>query len=415
MKRILRKSEILRLTAAERRQSMNGQTEQTAKKEKSRLWKKILKTAAVILIVIAVLAAGLAAFLFGLFSHYYGKMNYVPLESTDEIIYTIPDETDFPETESAATTDSPVTSDVPVTDTGIIGGQDTSAAPGTSAAPETTAAPGTSAESPYVPPKSDILQFGSHIKNILLIGTDVASITARGRSDSMILVSINEKTGQIVMTSFMRDIYLHIPVIDKYNRINASYASGGVSLLTKTIEENFKIKIDRYVRINYRGFSNVVDYMGGIDVTLTQSEIDYLKLPSDTLPGVVHLSGSQTIEYCRCRKVSREGETGDFARTRRQRETMAILFEKLKGMSIAEIDGILEEFLPQVVTNIEKSEMLSMLSNAPTYLGYELKSYRIPVDGSWKYATVRKMSVLQVDFDKNIDALEKIINGNYDR
>ena len=83
-------------------------------------------------------------------------------------------------------------------------------------------------------------------------------------------------------------------------------------------------------------------------------------------------------------------------------------------MSIAEIDGILEEFLPQVVTNIEKSEMLAMLAKAPTYLGYELKSYRIPVDGSWKYATVRKMSVLQVDFDKNIDALEKIINGNYD-
>ncbi len=388
---------------------MDRQTEQTEKKEKKPLWKRILKVAAVILIVIAVLIAGLAAFLFGVFSHYYGKMNYVPLESTDEIIYTIPDETDFPDTDAIVTTDSPVTSGAPITgDIPDTGGQTVTTAPTTSAKPKTTA------ESPYVPPKSDVIEFGSHIKNILLIGTDVASITARGRSDSMILVSINEKTGQIVMTSFMRDIYLHIPVINTYNRINASYASGGVSLLVKTIEENFKIKIDQYMRINFEGFSNVVDYMGGIDVTLTQGEIDYLGLPSDTVPGVVHLNGKQAIIYCRCRYVSKDGEAGDFARTRRQRETMSLLFEKLKGMSIAEIDGILEEFLPQVVTNIEKSEMLAMLAKAPTYLGYELKSYRIPVDGSWKYATVRKMSVLRVDFDKNIDALEKIINGNYD-
>lgn len=376
------------------------------KKDKKSLGRRIAKIVLIVIIVIVCLMICLLAAAYAVYRHYYGKINYIPPSATtEEIIFTIPDETD----------ETPVTDAPNVT----LPPNSQGSTPSTSGEddPPVTEPPVTTSNEPvYTPPvvSGGVMQFGDHIRNILLIGTDARTSSDRGRSDTMILVSINEKTGQIVMTSFMRDIYLHIPVVDTYNRINAAYAAGGVSLLTATIKENFNIQIDDYIRINFSGFEKVIDYMGGVDVELSQGEINFIGLEGSATPGVVHLDGKHTLNYCRCRYVSLDGEGGDFARTLRQRKVMTLLFEKLKGMSIFEIGELLDEFLPQVTTNISSNSMLSMLTKAPTYLTYEIKSYRLPVDGSWKYATVRKMSVLSVDFSKNIKVLEKIINGTYD-
>lgn len=375
-------------------------------KDKKSLGKRIAKITLIVVIVIVCIMICLLAAAYAVYRHYYGKMNYVPPSATtEEIIFDIPDETD-----ETPVTDAPIVTTPPSTQvsTPSTSGEDE---------PPTTEPPTTTSDEPvYTPPvvSGGVMQFGDHIRNILLIGTDARTSSDRGRSDTMILVSINEKTGQIVMTSFMRDIYLHIPVVDTYNRINAAYAAGGVSLLTATIKENFNIQIDDYIRINFSGFENVINYMGGVDVELSQGEINFVGLEGSATPGIVHLDGKHTLSYCRCRYVSLDGEGGDFARTLRQRKVMTLLFEKLKGMSVFEIGELLDEFLPQVTTNISSNSMLSLLTKAPTYLTYEIKSYRLPVDGSWKYATVRKMSVLSVDFSKNIKALEKIINGTYD-
>lgn len=382
-----------------------------SEKEKQSVGKKITKILAIIGIVIVCLILCFLIAAYSIYRHYYGKINYVPpTATTEEIIYDIPFETD-----DMPITDEPtVPPSVPITDMPTTGDQPpiTGDQP-----PTTTPPPATTTAPPYTPPKVDTdkgMQFGSHIRNILLIGTDARTASDRGRSDTMMLVTINEKTGQIVMTSFLRDIYLHIPVIDSYNRINAAYAAGGVSLLTKTIKENFNIQIDQYIRINFSGFENIIDYMGGVDVNLSQAEIDFVGLEGSATPGMVHLDGKHALNYCRCRYVSLDGEGGDFARTLRQRRVMNLLFDKLKGLSVFEIGSLLDEFLPQVTTNISSSEMLSLLTKAPTYLSYEIKSYRLPVDGSWKYSTIHGMSVLSLNFDKNIVALEKIINGKYD-
>lgn len=376
-----------------------------SEKEKQSVGQKIAKILAIIGIVIFCLILCLLIAAYSIYHHYYGKINYVPpTATTEEIIYDIPFETD-----DLPITDEPIEPpSVPITDQPTTGDQTPIT---TTPSPATTTAP------PYTPPKVDtdkVMQFGSHIRNILLIGTDARTASDRGRSDTMMLVTINDKTGQIIMTSFLRDIYLHIPVIDSYNRINAAYAAGGVSLLTKTIKENFNIQIDQYIRVNFSGFEHIIDYMGGIDVDLSQAEINFVGLEGSATPGMVHLDGKHALNYCRCRYVSLDGEGGDFARTLRQRNVMNILFEKLQGMSVLEIGGLLDEFLPQVTTNINSNEMLMLLTKAPTYLSYEIRSYRLPVDGSWKYSSVHGMSVLSLNFDKNIAALEKIINGKYD-
>lgn len=356
-----------------------------------KLWCKILITVVSVILALA-LIAGVS--IFALISHYYNKLNYVPTDEDNEII-DIVDETDdwsqqYPNVTGTGTTDPSLP---PIDPT----------PPDQQKEIEDNIDDNTNHE--YV------VDFDEDVTNILLVGTDGRTVTARGRSDSMIVLSINRKTKQIVMTSLMRDIYLHIPTIDTYNRINASYSSGGISLLLDTIEENFKLHIDKYVRINFFGFENVINKLGGVDITLTQAEINFVGLQGSAQPGVVHLNGAQTLRYCRCRYVPKGNLGADFARTARQREVLTLLSEKLKKMSFSTVNDLLNEFLPQVATNLTQSEITAMLFNFPTYSKYDIKSYNLPVSGSWKYARIRGMSVLSVDFEKNIKALENYING----
>lgn len=382
------------------------------KKKKPPLTKSQLALRIILIVlgvlILLLLTAGIT--LYALFSHYYSQIKIMdpfdtnsPYYSEEEIIWNIPDETDDPNDlpyppATSPSVDPPATGEAP-----------------------STGAPDTNipiVDPPIVdPPASDdgyLMQFSDKVKNILLIGTDGRTATERGRSDSMILLTINEETGQIVMTSLMRDIYLHIPVVDTYNRINAAYAYGGVSLLSKTIEENFKIRIDKYVRINFSGFEDVIDILGGVDVQLNADEIKFVGLEGQATPGIVHLTGSTALKFCRCRYLPRNGLSGDFARTARQREFLTLVSDKLRTKSFSEINDLLNRFLPEVATNLTKDELLSMLTKITTYFSYDIKSYSLPISGSWQYATIRGMSVLSVNFKKNYEALEKMINGTYE-
>ena len=255
--------------------------------------------------------------------------------------------------------------------------------------------------------------------NILVIGCDTRKKGGVGRSDAMILFSVNEKTKKIHMTSIMRDSYVAIPG-KKNNRINAAYAFGGGSLLLETIATNFDVDVDKYVSFDFYSFVDVVDSMGGIEIEVTEEEIPYLnayvrelnKLNGRkegiyyvTQSGLQHLNGTQALGYTRIRYVG----DGDFDRTGRQRKVIARIFEKAKTMNLLEINDLLNAFLPQVTTNLTQQEILSLLLKALDYLQYDLESHRIPVDGSWKYMRVNGMSVLGIDLEKNQKALKEFI------
>lgn len=158
--------------------------------------------------------------------------------------------------------------------------------------------------------------------------------------------------------------------------------------------------------------------MGGLDIELSAGEIQSIRdrkvgLPDDVKPGMVHLNGAQVLAFCRCRYAQRGGVGGDFARTLRQREVLSLISDKVRGASLGQLNELLNEFLPLISTNLTQSEILSMMSKVMTYLNYDIKSYSLPISGSWKYASIRKMSVLSIDFKKNYQALEKMIKGTY--
>ena len=259
-----------------------------------------------------------------------------------------------------------------------------------------------------------------NVINVLLIGTDSRSNDDRGRSDSMILVSLNKNTKQVIMTSFLRDIYCSIPDIE-YTRLNHAYAYGGPDLLIRTLESNFKVRIDRYVRVNFYSFCDVVDAVGGVDIDVTDEELPYVNQylgeinslegdPADkyqlTHSGQQTLNGRQALSYSRIRYIGT-----DFARTQRQRTVLESIVTKMKKLSLSELSDLLDVLLPQLATNMTQGEMFSFVVDSPVYLKYDVVQNRIPADGTWSFMTVRQMSVIDVNFDENIDHLRKTIYG----
>ena len=256
------------------------------------------------------------------------------------------------------------------------------------------------------------LEISERIFRVILIGVDSRENNVKGRSDSMILFDINPDTKKIVMTSLLRDIYVSIPGYGE-NRLNAAYAFGGAKLLTKTIYGSFGIEVDKYVTINFDIVRDVVDALGGVEVKLTQEEVDYLNSSmssKDRLPtnkgGKVTLNGNQALTYARIRKLD-----SDFGRTNRQRNVVTACIEKVKKMSISQINDMLEKFLPRVTTNLTEKDILTLLLMAVKRKDYSIESMAIPVIGTWQYATIQGKAVIQIDFAANAKAWYDKITG----
>ena len=263
------------------------------------------------------------------------------------------------------------------------------------------------------------------VTNILLIGNDSRENGEDGRSDAMILLSISNKTKKIYMTSLLRDMYVEIPGY-KDNRLNAAYSYGGAELLMETIEQNFDIHISRYVLVNFEAFANLVDAVGGVDLELTGKEVEYvngylveynilLGRPEgtdyfdDLSGGMVHLNGPQALAYCRNRYIGT-----DFGRTERQRKVLTEVIHKLPKGVLTNPKGLIDGLMPNLTTNLTQTECYRLSLMAPKLLTYDIIQNSIPIEGTFKDATHRKMSVLEVDFEANKKFLQENLYGTGD-
>lgn len=148
--------------------------------------------------------------------------------------------------------------------------------------------------------------------NILLVGQDRYVGTARQRSDTMLLCSINPETKKVSMISFLRDLYVQIPGGYSDNRLNAAYAFGGFPLLVDAFYTNFGVTIDGCFEVDLAGFRSIVDILDGVDVTLTAREAEVVGVGSEEK--LYHLNGKEALSYAQIRKLD-----SDFGRTQRQR------------------------------------------------------------------------------------------------
>jgi len=260
------------------------------------------------------------------------------------------------------------------------------------------------------------------VVNILLIGNDSRENGADGRSDAMILLSISNKTKKIYMTSLLRDMYVEIPGHDG-NRLNAAYSFGGAELLMETIEKNLDITVNRYVLVNFEAFANLVDAVGGIELELSQEEIEYVNgylveynmltdRPQGTdnmdtsVSGLVHLNGPQALAYSRNRYLGT-----DFGRTERQRKVLTEVIHRLPKALLTNPKELVDGLLPNLTTNLTKNECVRLGLMGGRALTYDIVQDSIPQKGTYSNATIRGMAVLEVDFEANKRYLRENILG----
>ena len=237
----------------------------------------------------------------------------------------------------------------------------------------------------------------SMVLNTILIGSDSMSTGDGGRSDSMILLSLDARHKKIKLTSFMRDMWVTIPGYGQ-DRLNASYAFGGAKLTIDTIKKNFGVLIDRYAVVDFEGFSQIIDTLGGIDINLTADECAYInKYSGDkhTLrgSGVKHLTGLQALHYSR----DRNSIGSDYDRTGRQRTVLKAVVEKLKTANIAQITELISTLGPLVTTNYKTSEISRIAAHALTYLNYPVEEFRLPTDDNVRDEIYSQKMVLVIN------------------
>ncbi|MDD6276205.1 MAG: LCP family protein [Clostridia bacterium] len=219
--------------------------------------------------------------------------------------------------------------------------------------------------------------YDDRVYNILLVGVDYGDeekVMFEGaylpRSDSMILISINSVTNTINMVSLSRAVYVAIPGHGN-KRLNTAHAYGGATMLVDTIEQNYKIRIDKYITVDISGFTDIIDILGGVQIEMTAAEAKYVLGKNQA--GTYNLNGKQATSYSRLRSID-----SDRKRTGRQRAVLNAIVNKFRKSSVSTMLGLLDDVLPLVTTNFTKTELISQVSNAPKYLAMSINEDIIP-------------------------------------
>ena len=254
------------------------------------------------------------------------------------------------------------------------------------------------------------------IVNIALFGLDRRDPDQASRSDSIMVLTIDNKHKKIKLASLMRDMYVNIPEKGE-NRINAAYAFGGPGLAVKTINSNFDLDIKNYASIDFFGLEKLIDKVGGVNINVSDAEAKVLnqylkelnKLNGDTVPDVSGgeqvLNGRQAVAYSRIRYVG----NADYERTERQRRVLGEVFKKASKVNPVSLPGIISTALPYVETSLSNGDILDLSMKAMKFGQDELLEYRLPVDGTFKGQKIRGMSVLVPDIEENTKLLHKFI------
>ena len=330
-----------------------------------------------------------------------------------------PDTTREPETTlSPETTESPETTGAPDTtmepETTL--SPETTESPETTGAPDTTKAPVTQApvtQAPVTPSITVIENPGTEpppitgqtitdedIYNVLIIGTDSRSLTnLAGRSDTIIVASINRVSKRIVLTSFQRDTIVKDPELGGYAKINAFFARSGTvgqraGRLINVLKHNFDITIHNYVVVNFNAFTEIIDIFGGVQVPLYYSE--YLNLSytftkehptpvrgldslyTDKANGYiwVKLNAEQALFYARMRSnlwnpVSKKYQRSDDSfRTERQRYVIRGLFSEVRKLSFDELLEIANKIFSQITTDLPLNDFLVKIMGYTDFAKY---------------------------------------------
>ena len=262
---------------------------------------------------------------------------------------------------------------------------------------------------PIEVPDGDVWK-DQNVFNILLLGTDerTKEFNTNARADSILLLSLNKKEKTVKLVSLERATGVPIPGRND-DLLTHTFRYGGAELTLKTVQDCFKVDVEKYIRVNFYTFEQLIDSVGGVDVALEKKEADALNqlTGAGLTEGENHLTGAVALQYCRLRSID-----SDWQRVERQRTTLQAAARKAKTLNLVELSGALDDILPLVKTNLTKGEITSLLLSAPGYLGKDFEQMTIPVKGSYWYKVgVDGREMNGIDFPKNIKILREFLYG----
>lgn len=267
------------------------------------------------------------------------------------------------------------------------------------------------------------------IYNVLLLATDSRSVTAHGgRTDVMIIASLNRQTSEIRLVSLSRDMYLPIPGASD-NKLNAAYAYGGPNLAMKTVNHNFELNIQDYAIVNFHTMAAIVDAIGGVDIYLEPGEWEWLNynvalgedyegfsksatrrtLSAADQETTVHLDGLQAVSYARIRKMD-----NDFQRGSRQRILLQAMLNKgMANLSLSTFLSLATNVMSSISTNVTLQTVIDVGRWALEMDNIGMEELSIPTAGTYHSAIEKDMDVIVVNLKQNVSDLHTFLYGEY--
>lgn len=326
---------------------MKGRYEQQKPRQKAAGWKKAL---VIVLVALILVVVGLLAAVVIYYNNMLNKLNKVDVNEIDYAALATateaePEEPIIRPTEAVETT-------------------------------EATEAPTT--EPPHVASREDYVNF-------LIVGQSGREGDPKEGArfaDSSLLVTVNTYEKTLTLTSLLRDSFVRPPDYKghSFGRIklatvyhmgytySGNTIAGSMELMNMTLFKNFGIEVDHNFEVSFESFEKILNLMGGVDIELTQPEADYLNKQREKLgwpsldykEGLNHLDGWGGLTFARMRHAEGDADS-DIKRTSRQQRMVGVILDKLKTMSPADIQNLVNEILPQISTSMTNSEITSTL------------------------------------------------------
>lgn len=259
-------------------------------------------------------------------------------------------------------------------------------------------------------------KYNDSIINIALFGVDAVDGGA-GRSDSIMIATIDTVNKKLKLTSIMRDSYV---AIDGHgnDKINHAYAFGGPQLAIKTLNENFDLNIEDFASVNFETLPKIIDKIGGIELDIDADELKYINSyianlnningtsePSIESTGLQHVSGTQALAFCRIRYTS----GGDYKRTERHREVLTKILEKIETLPATSYPSLLSDILPMVNTSLDYSKILELGTEVLKLGDSKMELERFPRDEYCEGKLINEIYYLTFDKETTVEQLHNYI------
>lgn len=266
-------------------------------------------------------------------------------------------------------------------------------------------------ETSYITKDNEILQSKDKnegdILNIALFGIDRRSKEKAGRSDCIIILSIDKKYDKLKFSSIMRDTYVKINE-HGMTKINHAYAYGGPQLAITTLNKNFNMNITEYATADFEGLKNIIDTLGGVEIEIKSYEISSMKYVGIYSEGKYNLNGTQALAYSRIRY---EGN-GDYERTERQRIVLSKIINKIKDQDVSKYPQLVEQLISSVDTNIKKVDILKIGISIVSSKIDKIEMERFPRDCYCTGKMINRVWYLVADLKATTKQLHEYIWGD---